>query len=129
MARATSEGRISPRPTAANTSSIEARASRGSAPVSFSSEYSRLARWHSRSTMRRPSAAYCVRTALRVARRIASRALPVTTIDSQADGGAVCAFEVMMSTSSPLLSSETSGAIWPLILQPTAWLPTSVWTA
>ena len=29
-----------------------------------------------------------MRTALRVARRIASRALPVTTIDSQADGGA-----------------------------------------
>ena len=88
MARATSEGRISPRPTAANTSSIEARASRGSAPCSFSSEYSRLARWHSRSTMRRPSSAYCTRTASRVARRIASRALPVTTIDSQAAGGA-----------------------------------------
>ena len=79
--------------------------------------------------MRRPSAAYCVRTALRVARRIASRALPVTTIDSQADGGAACALEVMISTSSPLLSSETSGAILPLILQPTARLPTSVWTA
>ena len=53
--------------------------------------------------MRRPSSAYCTRTALRVARRMASRALPVTTIDSQAAGGADCAFEVMISTSSPLL--------------------------
>ena len=44
--------------------------------------------------MRRPSPAYCVRTATRVARRIAARALPVTTIDSQAAGGAFCAFEV-----------------------------------
>ena len=52
--------------------------------------------------MRRPSPVYCVRTAVRVARRIAARALPVTTIDSQAAGGAVCAFEVMISTSSPL---------------------------
>ena len=33
MARATSEGRISPRPTATNTSSMLARASRGSAPA------------------------------------------------------------------------------------------------
>ena len=33
MARPTSEGRISPRPTAANTSSIDDRAKRGSAPV------------------------------------------------------------------------------------------------
>ena len=52
---------------------------------------------NSRSTMRRPSPAYCVRTAARVARRIAARALPVTTIDSQAAGGAVCAFEVRIS--------------------------------
>ena len=60
---------------------------------------------------------------------MAARALPVMTSDSQAAGGAVCAFEVMISTSSPLVSSETSGAILPLILQPTAMLPTSVCTA
>ena len=53
-----------------------------------------LARWNSRSTMRRPSPVYCVRTAARVARRIAARALPVTTRDSHAAGGAACAFEV-----------------------------------
>ena len=70
--------------------------------------------------MRRPSSAYWERTAARVARRIAARALPVTTIDSQAAGGAGCAFEVRISTSSPLVSSEASGAIFPLILQPTA---------
>ena len=97
--------------------------------VSFSSEYSILARWHSRSTMRRPSAAYWLRTASRVARRMAARALPVTTIDSQAAGGAVCAFEVRISTSSPFCSGEDSGAILPLILAPTAMLPTSVCTA
>ena len=54
--------------------------------------------------MRRPSAEYWLRTASRVARRIAARALPVTTIDSQAAGGAVCASEVMISTSSPFCS-------------------------
>ncbi len=79
--------------------------------------------------MRRPRPAYCVRTATRVARLIAARALPVTTIDSQAVGGAICAFELMISTSSPLTISEVSGAILPLILQPTAVLPTSVCTA
>ena len=47
---------------------------------------------------------------------MAARALPVTTSDSQAVGGASCALEVMISTSSPLASSETSGAILPLIL-------------
>jgi len=88
-----------------------------------------LARWNKRSTIRRPSPVYCERTAVRVARLIAARALPVTTIDSQAAGGAVCVFEVMISTSSPLRISEPSGATWPLILQPTAVLPTSVWTA
>src|ERR1700747_1960716 len=91
MARTTSDARISLRPTAENTSSIEARARRGSAPSSFSSEYSILARWHSRSTMRRPNAEYWLRTASRVARRMAARALPVTTIDSPPAGGAVCA--------------------------------------
>ena len=79
--------------------------------------------------MRRPSPAYWLRTAARVARRMAARALPVVTSDSQAAGGAVCAFDVMISTSSPLVSSDTSGAILPLILQPTAMLPTSVCTA
>ena len=78
-----------------------ARASRGSAPCSFSSEYSFLARWKRRSTICRPKPTYCVRTAIRVARRIAARALPVTTTDSHADGGAVCVFDVVISTSSP----------------------------
>ena len=70
-----------------------------------------------------------MRTAVRVARRIAARALPVTTIDSQAAGGATGVFAVMISTSSPLTISDISGAIWPLILQPIAVLPTSVCTA
>ena len=70
-----------------------------------------------------------MRTATRVARRIEARALPVRTIDSQAAGGAVCALEIRISTSSPLTSSEVSGAILPLILQPTVALPTSVCTA
>ena len=56
--------------------------------------------------MRRPSPEYWSRTATRVARRIAARALPVTTIDSQAAGGAVCAFEVMICTSSPFCSAR-----------------------
>src|SRR6266581_813188 len=42
--------------------------------------------------MRRPSPAYWLRTAARVARRIEARALPVVTSDSQAAGGEVCAF-------------------------------------
>jgi len=79
--------------------------------------------------MRRPSPAYWLRTAARVARRIEARALPVVTSDSQAAGGALCAFDTMISTSSPFISSFTSGAILPLILQPTAVLPTSVCTA
>ena len=78
--------------------------------------------------MRRPSPAYWLRTAARVARRMAARALPVVTSDSHAAGGAFCAFEVMISTSSPFSSTETSGEILPLILQPTAVLPTSVCT-
>src|SRR5215470_7322694 len=49
--------------------------------------------------------------------------------DSQAAGGATWALEVRISTSSPFCSSDASGAILPLILQPTAWLPTSVCTA
>jgi len=36
---------------------------------------------------------------------------------------------VMMATSSPLKSSETSGVVRPLTRQPIAVLPTSVWTA
>ena len=40
--------------------------------------------------MRRPSPAYWLRTAARVARRIAARALPVVTSDSQAAGGEAC---------------------------------------
>ena len=47
-----------------------------------------MARWHSRSTMRRPNPAYWWRTAARVARRMAALALPVITSDSQAAGGA-----------------------------------------
>ena len=45
------------------------------------------------------------------------------------DGGADCASDVMTSTSSPFCNSEDSGANLPLILQPTALLPTSVCTA
>ncbi len=52
--------------------------------------------------MRRPSPVYCVRTAARVARRIAARAWPVTTSDPQAAGGAVCAFEVTVTARSAI---------------------------
>ena len=38
---------------------------------------------------------------------MAARALPVTTIDSQAAGGAVCALEVRICTSSPFCNGET----------------------
>ena len=129
MARATSDAFISPRPTAAITSSIEARASRGRAVWSFSSEYFFFARANRRSTIRRPSPVYCSRTAVRVARRIAARAFPVTTMDSQALGGASWALDVKTSTSSPLASFDTKGAILPLILQPIVVLPMSVCTA
>ena len=94
MARATSEGRISPRPTAANTSSIEVRASRGSAPVQL------LVGIFALGALAEPlddaAAEPGVLHPHRVARGAADRgrALPVTTIDSQAAGGAVCAFEV-----------------------------------
>jgi len=63
-----------------------------------------------------------------VARLIAERALPVTARLCQADGGA-CTSEVMISTSSPFLSSVMSGIGRPLILQPTQVLPMSVCTA
>jgi len=69
-----------------------------------------------------------LRTAFLVARRMAARALPVTTIDSQAAGG-TCACERMISTSSPFFSSVISGMVRPLIFTPTQVSPTSVWTA
>ena len=49
---------------------------------------------------------------------MAARALPVTTIDSQAAGG-TCALERMISTSSPFFSSVISGMMRPLTLAPT----------
>src|SRR5438552_3968453 len=69
--------------------------------------------------IRWPRPAYWARTALRVALRIAARARPVTTSVSQAAGG-VCSLAVITATSSPLKSSETSGAVRPLTRQPTA---------
>ena len=79
-------------------------------------------------TISRPSPANCLRTAARVARRMAARALPVTARPSQAAGG-VCASERMMSTSSPFSSSVTSGAWRPLTLAPTQLSPIEVCTA
>src|SRR5260370_138676 len=104
-------------------------ASLGRVPFGFAWAYSFLARANSRSGMGRRRPAYGSRTAVRVARRIAARALPVTASDSHADGGADWASEVRTSTSSPFCSSDDSGANLPLILQPTALLPTSVCTA
>ncbi|MNV60572.1 hypothetical protein D3C71_1530380 [compost metagenome] len=65
---------------------------------------------------------------MRVARRMAERALPVTTTSSHAAGG-TCTPERMISTSSPLLSRVTSGMIRPLILAPTVVSPILVCTA
>ena len=78
--------------------------------------------------MRVPSPEYCLRIASRVALRMAARALPVTTTDSHAAGGA-WDVERMISTSSPFCNSVITGIILPLILQPTQELPTSVCTA
>ena len=75
-----------------------------------------------------PRPPYWVLAASRVARRIAARARPVTTTLSQAAGG-VRFDEREIYISSPLRRVEISGAMRPLILQPTAELPTSVWTA
>ncbi len=111
-----------------NTSSIDWRASRGSTLFSFASEYFLPARSNARSMIWRPRPPYCAFAASRVARRIAARARPVTTTESQAAGG-VRLDDRVISTSSPLCSGEISGAMRPLILQPTAELPTSVWTA
>ena len=66
-----------PRPTRRRSRRARAAAAR---PAASRRNIRVLARWHSRSTMRRPSPAYCVRTATRVARRIAARALPVSTM-------------------------------------------------
>ena len=78
--------------------------------------------------MRTPRPEYCLRMAFLVARRMAERALPVTTTDSQAAGG-TCALERMISTSSPFFSSVISGMMRPLTLAPTQVSPTSVCTA
>ena len=56
------------------------------------------------------------------------RALPVTTKRSQVGDG-VCAFDVMISTWSPLPSWVRRGIMRPLILAPTQLSPTSEWTA
>ena len=69
------------------TSSIELRASRGSALFSLASVNLRPARSNARSTIWRPRPPYCAFAASRVARRIAARARPVTTMLSQAAGG------------------------------------------
>ena len=105
-----------------------ARASRGSAALSLASENFCPARSKARSMIWRPSPPNCALAASRVARRMAARARPVTTTLSQAAGG-VRRSEREISTSSPFCSTEISGAMRPLILQPTAELPMSVWTA
>ena len=69
-------------------------------------------------------AAISSRSLARTARRIAARALPVTTKDSHES----CGEEVlllMISTTSPLLSGVRSGMCRPLIFAPTAKLPRS----
>ncbi len=127
-ARTTSADTISPRPTAASTSSSEARARRGSTALTFSSAKALPLRSKARTRICRPRPEYCARTALRVARRMAARALPVATSPSQAGGGTWPSAQAI-STSSPLASSEISAAMRPLILAPTAVSPMPVWTA
>ena len=70
----------------------------------------------------------CVRCWVRTKRRMRARALPVTTKRSQVGDG-VCAFDVTISTWSPLASWVRSGIMRPLILAPTQWSPTSECTA
>src|SRR3984957_20460558 len=60
--------------------------------------------------------------------RMRARALPVTTKRSQVGDG-VCAFDVTISTWSPLTSSVRSGNSRPLILAPTQVSPICEWTA
>ena len=79
--------------------------SRGRALFSLSSVKDLLARSKARATIWRPSAAYCARTASRVARRIAERALPVMTKPSHTAGG-VWPSARAISTSSPFCSSD-----------------------
>ncbi|OWK20464.1 hypothetical protein AJ88_29070 [Mesorhizobium amorphae CCBAU 01583] len=98
----------SPRPTEASTSSMSLRASRCSTGFKPSLVKLLPARSKARSRMRAPRPEYCLRMAFLVARRMADRALPVTTTDSQAAGG-TCALERMISTSSPFFNSVISG--------------------
>ena len=124
----TSVEESSPRPTAASTSSTSLRASRCSTGFRLSFAKVFPARSKARSSMRTPRPEYCLRMAFLVARRMAARALPVTTIDSHAAGG-TCAFDLMISTSSPFFNSVINGMMRPLTLAPTQVSPTSVWTA
>ena len=61
-------------------------------------------------------------------RRIAARALPVTTKRSHVGDGD-CALEVTISAVSLSFNSLRSGIIRPLILAPTQVSPISEWTA
>ena len=75
-ARTTSVEKISPRPTPMKTSSIEVRASRGSAAFSFASANFLPARSNARSMICRPRPPNWAFAASRVARRMAARARP-----------------------------------------------------
>ena len=127
-ARTTSVEKISPRPTPMNTSSIEARAKRGSTALEF-----RFSEFLTHSLERAlddlaPEAAKLRLRRLAGRAAIAARARPVTTTLSHAAGGEPPSAREI-STSSPLCKQRSSGAMRPLILHPTAELPTSVWTA
>ncbi len=65
---------------------------------------------------------------LRIRRRIAERARPVTAMSSQPGSGAGVP-ERMISTTSPFWMRVRSGRWRPLILAPTQVSPTSVCTA
>ena len=76
----------------------------------------------------RPIAATSCRSLARTARRIAARALPVTTKPSQDSWGEELRLR-MISMTSPVVSVVRSGTCRPLIFAPTAEFPRSVWTA
>ena len=85
------------------TSPRRARRARGAAARPAASRRNRRS-WRAGTAARRCGGRarhIALRTATRVARRIAARALPVATSNSQTAGGALCAFDMMISTSSP----------------------------
>ena len=82
------------------------------------------ARSKARTTIWRPSPAYCARTASRVARRIAARALPVTAMRFPRRRRHLALGAHDLDLVAVVQCGASNGATRPLILAPTAELPT-----